>query len=136
MVKGITGNAVMLDGVMKATDNPQYPYQYQLINADDNRIMPIPLSDDLLQKIASRIEIKGKRVYRYTKTATFFISKDDDGYFIGMMFRDQLIHITPKHIDCFHQLQNIHFSQYGMEFDFNENHLIQSIKTLVDEGLI
>lgn len=137
MVKGVTANAVMLDGVMFQTDNPNFPYQYQLIPAEDERLEPIPLIDDILQKIRTRIPINGTRAYKYYGTkATFLIFEDEDGYYIGMTYRNQVFRMTPHRLDYFHQLQNIYFAQYGTEFDFNEKLLAMSIKNAVDDGLI
>ena len=137
MVKGITTNAVMLDGVLRTTDNPNFPYDYQLIYAGDDRLQPIPLFDDILQKIRTRIPINGGRAYKYYGTkATFLIFEDADGFYIGMNYMDQVFRITPQHINSFHQLQNIYFAQYGFELDFNERLLSIRIENAVDKGMI
>lgn len=139
MVKGITANAVMLDGVMYETGNPNSPCEYRLIPADDARLEPMPLIDDILQKIRTRIPMSGKRAYKYYGTkATFLIFEDEDsgGYYIGMNYMDQVFRVTPQPLYYFHQLQNIYFAQYGDEFDFNERLLSLSVKNAVDDGLI
>ena len=139
MVKGVTTSAVMLDGVMYETGNPNFPYEYRLIPADDARLEPIPLIDDILQKIRTRIPMSGKRAYKYYGTkATFLIFEDEDsrGYYIGMNYMDQVFRLTPQSLYFFHQLQNIYFAQYGDEFDFNERLLSLSVKNAVDDGLI
>lgn len=138
MVKGVTTSAVMLDGVMYETGNPNFPYEYRLIPADDARLEPIPLIDDILQKIRTRIPMSGKRAYKYGTKATFLIFEDEDsrGYYIGMNYMDQVFRVTPQPLYFFHQLQNIYFAQYGDEFDFNERLLSLSVKNAVDDGLI
>ena len=138
MVKGVTTSAVMLDGVMYETGNPNFPYEYRLIPADDARLEPIPLIDDILQKIRTRIPMSGKRAYKYYGTkATFLIFEDEDSrYYIGMNYTDQVFRVTPQPLYFFHQLQNIYFAQYGDEFDFNERLLSLSVKNAVDDGLI
>ena len=137
MVKGITANAVMLDGVMCSTDNPNYPFEYQLINAGNDRLQPIPLIDDVLQKIRTRIPMNGEYAYQYYGSkATFLIFKEDEGYYIGMNYMDQVFRVTPQHLFYLHQLQNVYYAQYGSELDINERLLSISIRNAVEAGLI
>ena len=137
-VMGIQSGTVMLEGVMYETGNPNFPYEYRQIPADDASLEPIPLIDDILQKIRTRIPMNGKRAYKYYGTkATFLIFEDEDGggYYIGMTYMDQVFRVTPQPLYYFHQLQNIYFAQYGDEFDFNERLLSLSVKNAVDDGL-
>lgn len=137
MVKGVTENAVMLDGVMFQTDNPNYPYQYQLIPTEDERLAHIPLTDDMFRMISGRFPMGGRNAYKYYGSkATFLIFEDEEGYYIGMTYLDQVFRMTPQRLDYFHQLQNIYFAQYGSEFVFKERLLSLSIKNAVDDGLI
>ena len=133
MVKGIKANAVMLDGVMCSAENPNCPFEYQLINAGDDRLQPIPLIDGILQEIRTRIPMNGGCAYQYYGSkATFLIYKDDEGYYIGMNYMDQVFRVTPQPLLYLHQLQNIYFSQYGGELDFNERLLSISIRNAVE----
>ena len=137
MVKGVTENAVMLNGVLCSTDNPIFPNEYQLINAADDRLQPIPLIDDVLHKVRTRIPINGRYAYQYyNKSATFLIFEDAEGFYIGMNYMDQVFRMTPQRLVYFHQLQNVFFAQYGAEFDFDERLLSISINKAVEEGLI
>ena len=137
MVKGVTANAVMLDGVMLQPENPNSPYEYQLINAEDDRLQPIPLIDDILQKIRTRIPLNGRKAYKYYGTkATFLIYEYEEGYFIGMNYRNQVFRVTPRSLYYFHQLQNVYFAQYGDEFDFNERMFTMSINNAIEDGII
>lgn len=131
-VKGITANAVMLEGVMYETGNPNFPYEYKLIPASDASIQPIPLNDDILQKLCGRIPMNGGYAYKYYGArVTFLIYEDDEGYYIGMNYMDNVFHITPCHLQSLHQLQNICFAQYGAEMDINERILRRSIENVV-----
>lgn len=137
MVKGVTANSVMLDGVMYETGNPNFPFDYKRIYADDDSIRPIPLSDTILQGIRSRVPRKNGYAYSYYGgKATFLIYPDSQGYFIGMDYRGNVIHITPNHVNTVHQLQNIYLAQYGIEMDINERHLSRAVSSAIDYGEI
>ena len=132
MVKGVTVNTVNLDGVMYETGNPNFPFDYKTIYAADNSLRAIPLCDTILQGVRSRIPRKGGFAYSYYGSkATFLIYPDDEGYFIGVDFRGNLIHVTPNHVNTLHQLQNIYFAQYGIEMDINENRLKQAVVSAI-----
>lgn len=137
MVKGVTENSVLLDGVVYDTGNPSNPHEYLPISVTDDRIQPIPLIDDILQKVRTRVPIAGGHAYKYYGSrVTFLIYEDEDGYYIGLNFHGQVIHITPQHIESLHQLQNIFFAQYGDEMDINEHILMRCIQNAVEDGLI
>lgn len=137
MAKGITENAVMLEGVMCDTGNPNFPYEYKLIPSSNANIQPILLNDDILQKVCGRIPMGDSYAYKYYGTkATFLICKDKEGFFIGMNYMDNFFHITPCHLEAFHQLQNIFYAQYGLEIEINEGILRRYIGNAVESGLI
>ena len=136
-VKGVTAGAVMLEGVMYETGNPNYPIEYKQIPASDASIQPIPLNDDILQKVCGRIPMNGGYAYKYYGArVTFLIYKDEEGYFIGMNYMDNVFHVTPCHLQSFHQLQNVFFAQYGFEMDIDEKILRRCIDNAVQDGLI
>lgn len=138
MVNGITYNTVMLDGILLATENPNYPYEYKHINANDESIEPIPLCDLILETIRQRIPMKDGFVYSYNKnSSTYFIYEDDEeGYFVGLDFRGELIRVTPKPFRYLHQLQNVFFAQYGNEMNIDEQQLKNSVEKAVENGVI
>ncbi len=138
MVNGITYNTVMLDGILLATENPNNPYEYKHINANDESIKPIPLCDLILETIRQRIPLKNGFVYSYNKkSSTYFIYKDDEkGFFIGVDFRGELIRVTPKPFRYLHQLQNVFFAQYGNEMIIDEQMLKNSVEKAVENGVI
>lgn len=133
MVKGVTANTVMLEGVMRETGNPNFPFEYKAIYAADNSLRAIPLCDTILQGVRSRIPLNNGIAYSYYGTkATFLIYPDDEGYFIGVDFRGNLIRITPNQINTIHQLQNIYFAQYGVEMEINENRFRQVVDSALE----
>lgn len=135
MVKGVTANAVMLDGVMYDTGNPNYPFDYKHIYAGEDCVRPILLCDTMLQKIRSRIPTKGGYAYTYyTSKATFLIYPDTDGYFIGMDFRGNIIHVTPHKMNYLHELQNVYFAQYGSEMDIDNRILARAVVSCIGNG--
>ena len=137
MVKGVAANAVMLEGVMYDTGNPNYPYEYKLVPASEASIQPIPLNDNILQKVCGRIPMNGGYAYKYYGArVTFLIYEDEEGYFIGMNYMDSVFHITPCHLQSFHQLQNVFFAQYGFEMDIDAIILRRCINNAVRDGLI
>ncbi len=107
MVKGVTENAVMLDGVMFQTDNPNFPYQYQLIPTEDERLAPIPLTDNMFRMISHRFPMEGRNAYKYYgNKATFLIFEDEEGYYIGMTYLDQVFRMTPQRLDAINYSSN------------------------------
>ena len=138
MVKGLTSNAVMLEGVIYATDDPNHPYEYKHINANSDSIKPIPLCDLILETIRQRIPLKDGYVYSYYhERASFFIFKDEiDGYYIGLKDKKEVYRVTPKSLKYLHQLQNVYFAQYGNEMDINEQILRNSVEKATEGGLI
>lgn len=132
MVKGVTANTLMLEGVMYETGNPNFPFDYKPIYAADNSLQPIPLCDTILQGVRSRVPRKSGFAYSYYGSRpTFLIYPDDKGYFIGMDYRGSVIHVTPNHVKNLHQLQNIYFAQYGVEMDIHENRLKQAVASAI-----
>lgn len=132
MVKGVTVNTVKLEGVMYETENPNFPFDYKTIYAADNSLCAIPLCDTILQGVRSRIpQTNGYAYTYYSSRPTFLIYPDDEGYFIGMDYRGNIIHITPNHVNTLHQLQNIYFAQYGVEMDINENRLKHAVASAI-----
>lgn len=135
MVKGVTENTVMLDGVMRSTGNPSFPFDYKPVFAGEDSICPIPLCDTILQKIRTRIPTKSGFVYSYYPTkVTFLIYPDSNGYFIGMDNRGHVIHITPHKLNFLHELQNVYFSQYGIEMDIDSRILTRAVASAIEDG--
>lgn len=124
IVRGIKEVGVMLEGVMFQTGDPLRPYDYQLIYAEDQRISPLLLNNRLLDLVMRRYRVNGVIVYNYHahNGGTFFVKNEGMGLFVGMYNGDNLIHITPHSFRYYHQLQNIHFAQFGEELnvDFDE----------------
>lgn len=132
MVKGVAEDSVLLGGVVF-----ENPYEYPPISVTDDRIQPIPMLDEILQKVRIRIPIVRGHAYKYYgNRVTFLIYEDEEGYFIGLDNQGQIIHITPRHIESLHQLQNIYFAQYGEDMDINVRILTRCIQNAVDDGLI
>ena len=77
-------------------------------------------------------------VYSYNKnSSTYFIYEDDEeGYFVGLDFRGELIRVTPKPFRYLHQLQNVFFAQYGNEMNIDEQQLKNSVEKAVENGVI
>lgn len=119
LVHGIRTNGVMLDGVLYNTGDPLHQFDYTLIETGDQRLQPLLLEDFLLELILGRYQVNNREVFVYSRHngRTFFICHEEGGYFIGMYMGDQLIHISPFHFRSYHQLQNIHYAQYGEELD-------------------
>lgn len=118
-VHGVRSNGVMLDGILYNTGDPLHQLEYTLIDAGDQRLQPLLLEDFLLEQIFSRYQVNNMGVFTYhgPNNRTYFINREEDGYSIGLFVGGQLIHITPFHFRNYHQLQNIHFAQYGEELD-------------------
>lgn len=118
-VHGVRTNGVMLDGVLYNTGDPLHQLDYEFIYAEDQRLQPLILEDILLEQIFGIYQVNNRGVFTYHRpnNGTYFINREEDGYSIGLYVDDQLIHITPFHFRYYHQLQNIHFAQYGEELD-------------------
>lgn len=122
-VMGVHTGTVLLDGVMRQSANG-IDIEYNPIPASEDVLQPLPLNDFLL-------ETMGKGRFRgysgvvqhqyHSGGSAYFIMSDDEGYFVGMERNDEPMHITPCRFWYFHQLQNIHFAQYGTEIDINEH---------------
>lgn len=137
MVKGVTANTVMLEGVMYETGNPNFPFDYKPIYVADNSLRAIPLCDTILQGVRSRIPQNDGYAYTYYGSrATFLVYPDDEGYFIGVDFRGNLIRVTPNQITTLHQLQNIYFTQYGEEMVISDNRLKQAVASAIENKAI
>ena len=131
MVKGILADAVMLDGTMPLEGDGTYE-EHITIPANNDSLKPLPLSGTLLEALRKgRWEDDFGIQYQYhSRSGHYTIRKDEDGYYIGMYKSDGPVHITPGHILYLHQLQNIHFAQYGYEMDVHEHDVIIAWRTV------
>jgi len=119
-VKGVTENAVILEVVEHSAIDVIH-YEYQLIPANNTSLEPFPLNDFLLEQMGKgKYPLGGimRHVY-YRSSSTFLIYSDSDGYFIGVPGQGRPSYLTPGHFRSLHQLQNIHFAQYGIEIDID-----------------
>lgn len=117
-VAAIHSESVCIEGVLRPTDNPQYPYEYNPILASDDSLQPILLSDFRLQHLAGSIPTAhGKAFLLKPGKATYLIypDKENGGYFIGLDFRGELIRAIPRSFYNLHELQNIYYSIYRHE---------------------
>ena len=76
-------------------------------------------------------------MYRFSRAlskATFLIYPDTDGYFIGMDFRGNIIHVTPHKMNYLHELQNVYFAQYGSEMDIDNRILARAVVSCIGNG--
>lgn len=122
-VMGIHTGSVLLDGVMRPAANG-IDIEYNPIPASEDALQPLPLNDSLLEsmKKGKFVGYSGVIQHQYhAGRSAFTIMSDEEGYFIGMERGDGPVHITPCHFYYFHQLQNIHFAQYGEEIDISEH---------------
>lgn len=119
VVKGIFENVVELDGIGR-------------VLSDDQGLEPIMLSNTLFDLINVGRKPDSYGMSRTYHGGLFVIRGDEnDGYFISMTVGDsEPIHITPCLIRCFHQLQNIHFAQYGCEISIREQQVIMAWQTI------
>jgi len=122
IVKGIHTGMVFLDGVMWPSTDAIH-IEYNPISASEDCLQPLPLSDFLLESLKrARWEDKHGYQHQYhARSANYTIRKDEEGYYIAMFKEDGPIHITPGHFHYYHQLQNIHFAQYGYELGISED---------------
>lgn len=122
-VMGIQTGFVLLDGIMRPSANG-LDIEYNPIPANEDVLQPLPLNDFLLETMGKgRFSFYSgiiQHQYHLGRSA-YSIMSDEEGYFIGMERDDGPIHITPCHFFYFHQLQNIHFAQYGEEIDISEH---------------
>lgn len=126
-VLGILSGSVLLDGVMRPSGNG-IDIDYNPIPASENALQPLPLNDFLLESMRKGkfVGYSGVIQHQYhQRSSVYTIMSDGDGYFIGMEKEDGPVHITPCRFYFFHQLQNIHYAQYGEEIDISE----QNVKT-------
>ena len=95
------------------------------------------LYEKYLKNLCGRISLNGLYAFNeYGARVTFLIYEDEEGYFIGMNYMDSVFHITPCHLQSFHQLQNVFFAQYGFEMDIDAIILRRCINNAVRDGLI
>lgn len=130
-VMGIHTGSVLLDGVLRPAANG-IDIEYNSIPASEAVLQPMPLNDFLLETMGKgRFRgYSGMIQHQYhAGRSAYFIMSDDEGYFIGMERGDGPIHITPCHFYYFHQLQNIHFAQYGEEIDIGEHDVKMAWRT-------
>ena len=121
-VMGIHTGTVLLDGVMRPSANG-IDIEYNPIPASEGALQPLPLNDFLLESMRKGkfVGYSGAIQHQYhLRSSVYTIMSDEDGYFIGMEKEDGPVHITPCRFYYFHQLQNIHFAQYGEEIDISE----------------
>lgn len=130
-VMGIQTGTVLLDGVMRQSANG-IDIEYNPIPADEDVLQPLPLNDFLLETMGKgRFSgYSGTIQHQYhPRSSAYSIMSDEDGYFIGMERSDGPIHITPCHFLYYHQLQNIHFVQYGEEINISEHDVRMAWRT-------
>ena len=121
-VMGIHTGTVLLDGIVRPSANG-IGVEYNPISASEEVLQPLLLNDFLLETMRKgRFEgHTGISQHQYhPRSSVYTIMSDEEGYFIGMEGEDRPVHITPCHFYFFHQLQNIHFAQYGEEIDITE----------------
>lgn len=122
-VMGIQTGTVLLDGVMRQSANG-IDIEYNPIPAREDVLQPLPLNDFLLE-LMNKGKFPGySGVFQHqyhSGGSAYSIMSDKEGYFVGMERGDGPVHITPCHFYYFHQLQNIHFAQYGEEIDISEH---------------
>ena len=119
---GVQTGTVLLDGVMRQSANGIDIED--TIPASEDALQPLPLNDFLLESMRKGkfLGYAGMIQHQYhSGGSAYFIMCDEEGYFIGMERGDGPVHITPCHFYYFHQLQNIHFAQYGEEIDISEH---------------
>ena len=120
VVKGVMEDFVLLEGIVRnANDGVQN--EYKPIPANDSSLEPLPLNDFLLEQLGKgKYPIGGIMRHMYHRSSsTFLIYADNDGYFIGVPGQGRPSYLTPGHIWFLHQLQNIHYAQYGEEIDID-----------------
>jgi len=122
IVKGIHTGTVFLDGVVRPSAD-DFHMEYNPIAASEECLQPLPLSDFLLESLkrGGWEDRFGVQHQYHSRSGHYTIRKDDDGYYIAMFKEDGPVHITPGHFHSFHQLQNIHFAQYGYEIGISEH---------------
>lgn len=119
-VQGVAPNGILLNG-------------YQ--NGDS--IDPFPLNDFILEQLLGKNRINNHLVFNYFKNSTYFVAYEETrdafgniienrtGYYVGMYDGPKLIHLTPCSIHYLHQLQNIHFAQFGNELGLTMNKVMR-----------
>lgn len=124
-VMGIHTGTVLLDGVMRPSANG-IDIEYNPIPASENALQPLPINDFLLETMRKGkfIGYSGVMQHQYhQRSSVYTIMSDGDSYFIGMEKEDGPVHITPCRFYFFHQLQNIHYAQYGEEIEISEHNV-------------
>lgn len=122
-VMGLHTGTVLLDGVMRPSVNG-IDVEYNPIPASEEAVQPLPLNDFLLETMGKGkfVGYSGVEQHQYhQRSSVYTIMSDGDGYFIGMEKEYDPVHITPCRFFFFHQLQNVHFAQYGEEIDISEH---------------
>lgn len=137
-VMGIHTGSVLLDGVMRRSDNG-IDIEYNPIPAQEDILEPLPLNDFLLETMGmGRFRgYSGVILHQYHQGSSIYsIMSEEEGYFIGMEKEDGPVHITPRHFYFFHQLQNLHFSQYGEEINIGEEDVKRAWRTAKNLGKV
>lgn len=137
-VMGIHTGSVLLDGVMRPSANG-IGIEYNPISAQEDTLEPLPLNDFLLETMGmGRFKsYSGVTQHQYHPGGSIYsIMFDEEGYFIGMEKEDGPVHITPRHFYFFHQLQNLHFSQYGEEINIDEEDVKRAWRTAKNLGKV
>lgn len=118
------GSIVLLNGI--PTEVQGIGPNGKLLNGyqDGDSIDPFPLNDFILEQLLGKYTINKKKVFNYYKNSTYFVAYEE-GYFVGMYDGSKLIHLTPCRIHYLHQLQNIHFAQFGNELGLTMNKVIR-----------
>lgn len=117
VVKAVTEHSVFFDGCPADSGVDGY----QSVSVNDDRLQPVPLSDTLFAVMGKgRMDDEfGVQYQYYHNRSTYMVREDEEGYYIGLYTTDAPIHITPNHFHSLHELQNIHFAQYGEEMEID-----------------
>lgn len=129
-VKGVMEDAVLLDEVERRAIDGVHK-EYQPILANDSSLEPFPLNDFLLEQMGKGKHPLGGIKYHHSGS-TFLIYSDNDGYFIGIHGQDRPSYFTPGHFWYLHQLQNVHYAQYGEEIDVDVDTVKRAYQLAVD----
>ena len=123
-----TGHVCLKD-INRPTDNPQYPFEYNPISAADVNLQPYNLTEERMRILLGVIPTEHGLAFRFTRTATYLIYPDGEGaFFIGLDNKGQLQRVTPKPFSTLHDMQNIHFSMYGIEIEIEDVRLSTALR--------
>ena len=109
VVKGIFSGNVCLDGVLRQTGNPMCPTDYREISVNDPAIQPLPLSDSIIRLFFPAIHDDGRIAYSFGRSGNYWVFPEGGSFIVGINLAGEIVHITPHHIACFHELQNAYY---------------------------